>query len=262
MVTLAIGTPCHQRTLADHPPDGDAGRGQTGVCPPSDYFCLRRGPGIGRRCFPYSPEMIRLLASRPEFVAAAVVVPLLTFRKHCRGSPPSPRPASHLETSPASAPSPRLPPRRSISGWVSASFPILEFWERASGALASFVGLEQPQSVISRRSFTGCSSTCGDLLHSLLLGGVLGAVATNFIRGESEPADFVAVKRPLGRCLPGAFVGNRFPHAGGTPNSDWICDGRSGFDDRGRLLWLRATNQWSFRHSPVWTSHVRHLRSL
>jgi O-antigen/teichoic acid export membrane protein len=85
IVTLAIGTPVISgvwptiRRMEENP---DAQRGF--VRQVTTFVCVA-GVGLAVGLSIFAGELIRLLSSRPEFVAAAIVVPLLTFSQALQG---------------------------------------------------------------------------------------------------------------------------------------------------------------------------------
>jgi len=85
IVTLAIGTPVISGvwpTIRRMEEDPDAQRAF--VRQVTTFVCVA-GVGLAVGLSIFAREMIHLLASRPEFVAAAVVVPLLTFSQALQG---------------------------------------------------------------------------------------------------------------------------------------------------------------------------------
>jgi O-antigen/teichoic acid export membrane protein len=85
IVTLAIGTPVISgvwptiRRMEEHPYAQRAFVRQV-----TTFVCVA-GVGLAVGLSIFAGELIRLLSSRPEFVAAAVVVPLLTFSQALQG---------------------------------------------------------------------------------------------------------------------------------------------------------------------------------
>ena len=99
IVTLAIGTPVISgvwptiRRMEENP-DAQA----PFVRQVTTFVCVA-GVGLAVGLSIFAGELIRLLASRPEFVAAAIVVPLLTFSQRSGVWPRSRKPELRWEIS-------------------------------------------------------------------------------------------------------------------------------------------------------------------
>ncbi len=81
-------------------------------------------------------------------------------------------------------------------------------------------GLERPQSLFLDEVLPAAVRRAAIAAFTAV--GSASSGRREFLAHKSEPAHFVAVKRPLGRCLPSALGGNGLPYVRGTPNSDWI----------------------------------------
>ncbi len=219
MVTLAIGTPVISgvwptiRRMETRVEEQRAFVRQV-----TTYVCVA-GAALAMGLSIFAHELIRLLASRPEFVAAAVVVPLLTFSQALQGLAAFTEAGITLGNKPAYC---------SVTAFAAAAVNlglgfllIHRFGILGAGCRSIDLvrGLERAQSLFLDEVLPAAVRRTANAAFAPA--GSASGGRREFLAYESEPAHSVAVKEPLGHRLPRALGSNRLPHAGRTPNSDW-----------------------------------------
>ena len=190
-----------QRGLADDPPDGDASpeEQRAFVRQVTTFVCVA-GAALAVGLSIFAPELIRLLASRPEFVAAAVVVPLLTFSQALQGLAAFTEAGITLGNKPAYCSVTALAAAAVNLGLGFLLIPRFGILGAGWATLASFVVWNVLQSLFLDEVLPAAVRRAADCCIRSCLGALLVAVA-QFLARESEPAHSVAVKEPLGRRL-------------------------------------------------------------
>jgi O-antigen/teichoic acid export membrane protein len=184
MVTLAIGTPVISgvwptiRRMEENPDEQRAFVRQVTT------FVCAAGVALAVGLSIFAPELIRLLASRPEFVAAAAVVPLLAFSQALQGLAAFTEAGITLGNKPAYCSGTALAAAAANLGLGFLLIPRFGILGAGWATLVSFLlwnGLNLHYST----KFYRLRFDVGRIVHSLMLGAVLVAAVHLLPRGLS-----------------------------------------------------------------------------
>jgi O-antigen/teichoic acid export membrane protein len=176
MVTLAIGTPVISGVWPTiRRMEVDVEKQRAFVRQVTTFVCVA-GTALAVGLSIFAPELIRLLAARPEFVGAAVVVPLLTFSQALLGLAAFTEAGITLGNRPAYCSLTALTAAGVNLGLGLLLVPRFGILGAGSAALASFVVWNALNLYYSTK-FYRLEFDLSRLLRSLLLGASLVAVA-------------------------------------------------------------------------------------
>ncbi|HEX4070061.1 MAG TPA: oligosaccharide flippase family protein [Planctomycetaceae bacterium] len=208
MVTLAIGTPVISGVWPTIRRMETRVEEQRAFVRQVTTFVCVAGAALAVGLSIFAHELIRLLASRPEFVAAAIVVPLLAFSQALQGLAAFTEAGITLGNKPAYC---------SVTAFAAAAvnlglgfllIPRFGILGAGCGALSSFVVWNGLNLYFSTK-FYRLQFDVRRLLHSLLLGALLVAVAS-FLPTSLSPLILWPLKGLLAIAYPVLLVATGF----------------------------------------------------
>jgi O-antigen/teichoic acid export membrane protein len=200
MVTLAIGTPVISgvwptiRRMEERPDEQRAFVRQVTT------FVCAAGVALAVGLSIFAQELIRLLASRPEFVAAAAVVPLLAFSQALQGLAAFTEAGITLGNKPAYCSGTALAAAAANLGLGFVLIPRFGILGAGWATLVSFL-LWNALNLHYSTKFYRLRFDVPRLLHSLVLGAIVVAAAQLLPRGLS-PLLLWPLKAVLGAAYP------------------------------------------------------------